>query len=183
MVLIGIQTIALGQSPTKYYKDALLFGMKGHVKECIVQRNGKDYGTYSFKISGEYISNENQWMVKHDDSGKMTFSQYYQKMVFASGYVETNYIYNEKDQLVEKSGSEPFDMDRQTFKTTYEYDKNGFVIKEIQEKETSQTITIKYKVLSCDAMGNWTNRECSTDETIMLVGYKPYTETRKITYY
>lgn len=185
MVLITIQTLAFGQSPTQHYKDALLFDLKGHVKECMIQRNEKDYGTYNFKISGEYISDENQWMVKHDDSGKMTFSQYYQEIVFASGFVETNYVYNANNQLVEKSGSEPFDMDRRTFKTTYEYDSNGFVIKEIKEKEYSQTITITYNVISCDTKGNWTKRTCTTDETDLFapIGYKPYTETRTIKYY
>lgn len=181
---------AFSQNPKQTYKDALIFDLKGHVKECIKKSvtktddgnmfsalfDGEDEFTYSFSSSGKYTSERKQRTTKYDSTGKLVFERYYIEGVFNGGYKEVTYKYNKKGLLIEESGTEPFDETSQSFKTTYSYDEKGFLKKETAESEFSTPLIITYKVISVDDNGNWTKRIGKSDNSTT-------TETRIITYY
>lgn len=185
---------AASSSYAQKYKDALIFEMKGHVKECVMtqQRNEDEptKATIRFSQDGELIDDLDKYTNftrRRDGQGRIVFESWDDDMRDETTGLpciqEHNYVYDSQNLLVEEYGKMPVDFSTISFKETYEFDSNGNIIKKIFGDDTNEDepwIT-NYKIEAVDQKGNWTVRTWTSE--LGLFTTNSYKETRVIHYY
>ena len=192
--LDSIDSIAFIPRPPRKYNDAVIFGLRGHVKKCVTTCDG-NYTlstTRRFRRNGSWII-EKGYKTKRDKNNRLISISEQNIEIYGDNNSDTckyscSQTFSWKNGLltanetVEEQDNSSLGLHFTYYLYYYEYDKNGLVRQEIYSDGKTYAETYTYKYLEFDSKGNWIKREVEAVSN----SDKPlgtHIETRKITYY
>ena len=178
---IAVLLMAVMASATMIAADWGFYGLKGKVKSVteteVDSRYGEPYSfTRKFNASGKVLLGKGT-KISRDKKGRIIKISVYSDEIEPM-WLSTDYKYNAKGQVISSSGNglESYGS------TTYEYDYEGQLVKEIESGEiegTSYTSINTYTYDKFDSKGNWT--KCTQIAKIIYDDAEYQNETCKIT--
>lgn len=172
-------SIPSSSESAKEYNDALIYDLKGNVKQCIIYVKDNAFGnedfevylTHEFGADGRVIHGEG-FFIKRDRKNRIVQTKNRVDFDLFMGFLNSHkficvdYVYDMYGKVksevcwsLEDGIANPI----YSSELLYFYNSNGYVVKEIDKdlhKETKRIDLVReYEYLSFDENGNWTERK------------------------